>query len=25
VPVFALFFFLQRQFIAGLVQGSIKG
>jgi len=25
VPIFALFFFLQRQFIAGLVQGSVKG
>ncbi len=25
VPVFVLFFFLQRQFIAGLVQGSVKG
>jgi ABC-type glycerol-3-phosphate transport system permease component len=25
VPVFVLFLFLQRQFIAGLVQGSIKG
>ncbi|MDB5075572.1 MAG: transporter permease [Chloroflexi bacterium] len=25
VPVFVVFFFLQRQFIAGLVQGSVKG
>jgi multiple sugar transport system permease protein/raffinose/stachyose/melibiose transport system permease protein len=25
VPVFVLFLFLQRQFIAGLVQGSVKG